>query len=547
MTAGVRQQPRGAGSPRPRPGARAGLVGWLTGLALLAGVGYRLWLLGHAAPPTNSDEATMGLAALHIARGADFPVWFYGQQYMGTLEAYLAAPVFALAGGPSLLGLRLPTLALYALFLLLAWRLTLRLTGDRWFGLLVVALLALGSDRVVKNQLIAGGGYPEMNAAGVALALLALDLATGRPGRRLVRWAAWGFLAGLMLWVDPLVLPYVLATGGVLVAFCRRDLGGAAGGLLAAATVLGAAPLLAHSLLTGRNPLHAVLAASGSDATAGWAERLHGGLLLGPPLGMGFCAPGRCATWQLWWALALPVLLAVAAATAWRVMRRPPAAQGAGPSPRAAAAMRLALVLAAVATLGAYTMSSAAGLTPVESSRYLSCLLISLPAVLWPLWTAARRAAAPGGAGWKQPGGWTLARPVALVVLAATVGTAVHATWRSAQTAPATRAAEARHAELVTTLRQLGVRQVRGGYWTCNRLTFASAEEVVCAVVDDTLRPGFDRYPAYRREVERAAAPAWVTPTGSPLAARLDERLRAAPGSLDLVTLDGWRIYLPRT
>ena len=266
----------------------------------------------------------MGLAALHIARGEGFPVWFYGQQYMGTLEAYLAAPVFALAGGPSLLGLRLPTLALYLLFLLLSWRLTLRLTGDRWFGLLVVALLALGSDRIVKNQLIAGGGYPEMNAAGVALALLAVDLAAGRPGWRLARWAAWGFLAGLMLWVDPLVLPYVVATGAVLVGFCRRELWGAAGALLGAAAVLGAAPLLLHSLLNGRNPLHAVLAASGANATAGWADRLHGGLLLGPPLGMGFCAPGQCDTWQLWWALALPLLLALGAATAWRALRRPP-------------------------------------------------------------------------------------------------------------------------------------------------------------------------------------------------------------------------------
>ncbi|RAN93918.1 hypothetical protein GAR05_05218 [Micromonospora saelicesensis] len=570
MTVGVREQPRGADSPRPRPGARPGLVGWLTGLAVLAGVGYRLWLLLHAAPPTNSDEATMGLAALHIARGEGFPVWFYGQQYMGTLEAYLAAPVFALAGGPSLLGLRLPTLALYALFLLLAWRLTLRLTGDRWFGLLMVTLLALGSDRIVKNQLIAGGGYAEMNAAGAALALLAVDLATGRPGRRsadaerpggrtadtarpgrrLARWGAWGFLAGLMLWVDPLVLPYVAATGAVLVVFCRRELWGAAGALLGAAAVLGAAPLLLHSLLTGRNPLHAVLAASGANASAGWPDRLHGGLVLGPGLGMGFCAPGQCATWQLWWALALPLLLAIGAATAWRALRIPgpagPAAVGPDAvSPRVAAAARLALVLAAVATLGAYTVSSSAGLTPVESSRYLSCLLISLPALLWPVWTVARHGLRPSALG-RRGVGSTLARSVAVVLLAATLGTAAHATWRAAETVPATQAAEARHTELVGTLRQLGVRHVRAGYWTCNRLTFASAEQVVCAVVDDTLRPGFDRYPAYRREVDSAAAPAWVAPAGSPLAEVLDERQRVAPGSLDLVTIEGWRIYLPR-
>ncbi|RAO20425.1 hypothetical protein MED15_02727 [Micromonospora noduli] len=572
MTVGVREQPRGADSPRPRPGARPGLVGWLTGLAVLAGVGYRLWLLLHAAPPTNSDEATMGLAALHIARGEGFPVWFYGQQYMGTLEAYLAAPVFALAGGPSLLGLRLPTLVLYALFLLLAWRLTLRLTRDRWLGLLMVALLALGSDRIVKNQLIAGGGYPEMNAAGAALALLAVDLATGRPGRRpadagrpdartadtgrpgrrLARWAAWGFLAGLMLWVDPLVLPYVAATGAVLLGFCRRELWGAAGALLGAAAVLGAAPLLLHSLLTGRNPLHAVLAASGANASAGWPDRLHGGLVLGPGLGMGFCAPGQCGTWQLWWALALPLLLAIAAATAWRALRIPdpgPAGSAAvGPdavSPRVAAAARLALVLAAVATLGAYAVSSSAGLTPVESSRYLSCLLISLPALLWPVWTVARHGLRPAATG-RRGVGSTLARSVAVVLLAATLGTATHATWRAAETVPATRAAEARHTELVNTLRQLGVRHVRAGYWTCNRLTFASAEQVVCAVVDDTLRPGFDRYPAYRREVDSAAAPAWVAPAGSPLAEVLDERQRVTPGRLDLVTIEGWRIYLPR-
>ncbi|WP_425689273.1 hypothetical protein [Micromonospora sp. DT201] len=535
------------------------LPGILTALAVVAGVGYRLGLLAYAATPTNSDEATMGLAALHIARGEGFPVWFYGQQYMGALEAYLAAPVFTLAGGPSLLGLRLPTLALYVLFLLLAWRLTLRLTGDRWFGLLVVALLALGSDRIIKNQLIAGGGYPEMNAAGMALAVLAVDLAIGRPGWRLARWAVWGFLAGLMLWVDPLVLPYVVATGAVLVAFCHRELRGAAGALLGAAAVLGAAPLLLYSLVHGRNPLDAVLAASGANAAAGWADRLHGGLLLGPALGMGFCAPGQCATWQLWWALALPLLLAVAAATAWHTLCRAPAIPtdpatpaaggpgGAAEVPaRLAAAMRLALVLAAIGTLGGYTVSSSAGLTPVESSRYLSCLLISLPALLWPVWTVARHGLRQS-AGDRRSVGRTLARSAALALLAATLGTAGHATWRAAETAPATQAAEARHAELVSTLRQLGVRHVRAGYWTCNRLTFATAEQVVCAVVDDTLRPGFDRYPAYRREVDSAAAPAWVAPAGSPLANVLDERLRAAPGSLDLVTIDGWQIYLPRT
>ncbi|TYB93656.1 hypothetical protein FXF53_27665 [Micromonospora sp. WP24] len=556
MTAGVRQETHDARGGRPAAG-RVRLPVLLAVVALLAGVGYRLALLAFDAPATNSDEATMGLAALHIARGQDFPVWFYGQAYMGTLEAYLAAPVLALTG-PSLFGLRLVTVALYAAFALLAWRLTLRLTGDRWFALLVVALLALGSDRIVKNQLIAGGGYPEMSPAAAALALLAYDLCAGRPGRRLPRWTAWGLLAGLMLWVDPLVLPYVLGVGAVLVAFRRRELRGRAGAVLGIAVLVGAAPLLGHSLATGRNPLAAVLAAAGggADAPAGWADRLHGGLLLGPSLGMGFCSPGNCATWQLWWALALPVLLVVGAVSAGRALRtgradhvegggaaRPGSAGDAVANSRVGAALRLALVAAGTATLVAYTLSGSAGRTPVESSRYLSCLLVSLPALLWPLWRAARRLAESRSRG---PGRRVVGILAAAVLVATVAGTG-YATYRAAGTASAARAAEARHTELVGTLRELGVRHVYGGYWTCNRLTFASGEEVVCAVVDDELRPGHDRYAPYRRAVAASAAPAWIAPTGSPLAARLDERLRAAPGSLDLITIDGYRIYLARS
>ncbi|MFG1674759.1 DUF423 domain-containing protein, partial [Micromonospora sp. NPDC049282] len=389
MTAGVRQEPREA--ERPRTPRRPRLPTLLALLVGFAGVGYRLALLLADAPPSNSDEATMGLAALHIARGDDFPVWFYGQAYMGTLEAYLAAPLVAVAG-PSVLVLRLPTLALYALFLLLSWRLTRRLGGDRWYALLVVAVLALGADRVVKNQLIAGGGYPELNPAGAALALLTVALCGGGTGARLPRWAAWGLVAGALLWVDPLILPYVLTLGALLVAWRRRELAGRAGAVLAGALLLGVAPMVLDNLRHGRNPLTAVLAASGSGTAAGWVERGHGGLVVGPPLALGFCSPGHCAPWQLWWAPVFLLLLLLAAFTAWRALR--------GPVPpsladqRVSAGVRLALLAGAAAVLAAYASSTAAGRTPLESSRYLSCLAVAVPALLWPLWQAARPLAA---------------------------------------------------------------------------------------------------------------------------------------------------------
>ncbi|MEU1684976.1 DUF423 domain-containing protein [Micromonospora sp. NPDC005707] len=647
MTVGVRQEPREA--TRPRTPRRPRLPALLALLVGLAGVGYRLALLLADAPPTNSDEATMGLAALHIARGEDFPVWFYGQAYMGTLEAYLAAPLVALAG-PSVLALRLPTLALYALFLALSWRLTRRLGGDRWYALLVVAVLALGSDRVVKNQLIAGGGYPELNPAAAALALLTVGLCAAGPGARLPRWAAWGLVSGLMLWVDPLVLPYVLGTGAVLVAWRRRELAGRAGPVVAGTVLLGAAPMLLDSLRHGRNPLAAVLAAGGADAAASWGERLSGGLVLGPSLAMGFCSPGHCAGWQLWWAPVFLVLLALATATAWRTLRPAPAppasapASGAdlgelpfevnGRSPRSgdarrvSAAVRLALLAGAAGVLAAYAASNAAGRSPIESARYLSVLAVATPALLWPLRSAARRAGLwpppprPSGpphhpadltepdepdhhpadltepgqpdhqptdltepgqpdhrpadlagrpghhlgelAGSDRPGDRQAGEPesinraasgrgrvrvagvAAVAVLAGILGTGAVATAEAVGAVPATHAEADRHRALVDALGALGVRHVRAGYWTCNRLTFATGEDVRCAVVDDELRPGFDRLPVYRRAVDADPSVAWVAPAGSPLAARLDGRLGPDPGALDVVAAAGWRIYLPR-
>ncbi|MGX1617378.1 DUF423 domain-containing protein [Micromonospora chalcea] len=617
MTAGVREEPREAVRPRtprrlPLPTVLALLVGF-------AAVGYRLALLFADVPPTNSDEATMGLAALHIARGDGFPVWFYGQAYMGTLEAYLAAPLVALAG-PSVLVLRLPTLALYALFLLLSWRLTRRLGGDRWYALLVVAVLALGADRVVKNQLIAGGGYPELNPAGAALALLTVGLCVTGPGARLPRWAAWGLIAGVLLWVDPLILPYVLTLGALLVAWRWRELAGRAGVVLAGALLLGAAPMVVDSIRHGRNPVAAVLAAGGTGAPADWADRLHGGLVLGPPLAMGFCSPGRCATWQLWWAVAFPVLLALAALTAWHTLRR--ASGGPRSAERVSAGVRLALLGGAAGVLAAYALSNAAGRTPIESSRYLSCLAVAVPALLWPLWQAARPlaarrltgrrqlaevaasdrppkrqtaevaasdrpverqlaevaasdrpaerqtaevAASEGGgyrhlpevesikaigertAGARAAGARARVAGVgALAVLAGVLGTGAAATVEVIRAAPAVHAEADRHRSLVDTLGALGVRHVRGGYWTCNRLTYATGENVLCAVVEDDLRPGFDRLPAYRREVAADPDAAWVALAGSPLAARLDARLGPEAGALDVVTVAGWRIYLPR-
>src|SRR5690348_6499925 len=82
--------------------ATAALVSWLTSrwldlaatALIVGGVALRLTLAALGWPATDSDEATFGLMARHISERGAHPIFFYGQNYMGAVEAYLAAGAF---------------------------------------------------------------------------------------------------------------------------------------------------------------------------------------------------------------------------------------------------------------------------------------------------------------------------------------------------------------------------------------------------------------------------------------------------------------------
>ena len=63
----------------------------------LAALG-RLVLAAHGWPDFDSDESIVGLMTDDILRHGAHPVFFYGQNYMGALQAYLAVPFFLLLG-----------------------------------------------------------------------------------------------------------------------------------------------------------------------------------------------------------------------------------------------------------------------------------------------------------------------------------------------------------------------------------------------------------------------------------------------------------------
>jgi hypothetical protein len=165
----------------------------------------------------DADQAVIGLMAKHLAERVAFPLFLYGHNYILAVEAWLAAPIFLIAG-PSVTALKFPLLLINLAVALLLVRLLNREAGLRpALGLvaslffvtappgtaaklleasgvnlepfLYVLLLWLTRRRPVWFGLIAGIGFlqREFTIYGV-LAIAVVELAHGtlltRAGRR---------------------------------------------------------------------------------------------------------------------------------------------------------------------------------------------------------------------------------------------------------------------------------------------------------------------------------------------------------------------------
>jgi hypothetical protein len=133
----------------------------------------------------DSDQAIIGLMAKHLAELRAFPLFYYGQNYMLGVEAYLAAPVFLIAG-VSVASLKLPLLALNIAIAVVLLRLLEREAGLRpALAIVPVLFFAIPSPAATAQILAANGG----NLAPFVYALL-IWTTRARPG-----WC--GFFFGL--------------------------------------------------------------------------------------------------------------------------------------------------------------------------------------------------------------------------------------------------------------------------------------------------------------------------------------------------------------
>ncbi len=200
-------------------------------LCLLLALAIRVWLVMHIHGTIDGDEALVGIQAEHILHG-ELPIYFYGQPYLGSLEAYLIALLFAIAG-PSVWTLRAEPILLSLLLVWLTWKLAATLAdaaqlppyAKRTFVTIAALLAAIPPlyDGVI--ELRAFGGFSETFILMLLLLLSTLQLTrrwqSGASQRELaLRWAGIGFIIGLGFWIYPLIISAVLAAAIWIVCYC---------------------------------------------------------------------------------------------------------------------------------------------------------------------------------------------------------------------------------------------------------------------------------------------------------------------------------------
>ena len=154
-------------------------LGWIAVACALASGAYKAVLLLMQSFPFNADEAIVGLMARHSLQGA-IPIFFYGQAYMGSLDALLVAGVFSLTG-ESVLGIRSVQVGLYMLTVASAVLLAGQIFPRRMVVIATGLLLAFPAVHITLYTTVSLGGYGEALLFGTWLMLVAWNLVAQAP------------------------------------------------------------------------------------------------------------------------------------------------------------------------------------------------------------------------------------------------------------------------------------------------------------------------------------------------------------------------------
>lgn len=485
-----------ASSPRAARAAAFALLAVLVGVRLFAA-----WMLR---TETNPDCAIVLLMVRHVLAGGPWPVFFYGQAYMGSLEP-LTSAACAWLGGFSAFAVNVGT-ALYAIAALIVTAHWARHLGGWRAAAGSLALCASGPFAYVHYMASPRGGYGTllfftMLVLGQGARLLERERTPSPPGCG--AYLLLGAAAGLGFWCNFLLAPAIGAVAAAfllwrrLAAFRLRIVGGTVAGF-----AIGSAPLWWWNLMHRG----ATFAMSQSLSPSPAQMRRNLASLVGERLPQLL----DVADVSLWTRVALLLAFAACVLPAWSALSRPRHAH-------AAPAVTLHLSVVALYLLAFVACFCSSQFARLNTPRYL-LPLVPLFALLAGL-------------------GLALARPRALR-LAALLGLVALVGWQARQW-PALRAhaavadaRAARYARVAALLRERGVGAAYGAY-VLHMLNVIGDERTV---ISD---PRIERYPPFAEQIERDPSPAVLENMGS-----VQEWVPATLGTVDYDVSTGMRMHL---
>lgn len=508
--------------PRPLATGRLAAYHWVLGGLLVVALAVRLAVLASPLGELDGDEAVVGLMARHIAFLGDRPVFYYGQQYLGSLEAFTAAPLFRLFDSSTALLKLVP--AIYSLgFLWLSMTLARRLLGDGP-ALITGAYLAVPPAMWAVWSTKARGGYAELLFLGEALLLATLWVAepTRRPRAR--GGLAWGWLAGLAFWTHLLAVVYLVPCAVYLVARRRRRWSGLELGLALVGAVVGMAPMLLYNL-SNRFPTIAALLQPADLPLDPWAQLLRF-FRVGIPVLAGLGQPTTSADmfdhdWLARPAGFLPVVALLLVLLGMVLVQQRRAVRDLFSSHPTAATGPALLVLLALCVPPVVALTRFGFF--VAEPRYALPLYAAFPLV--------------AGALWRLP---PLVRGSAVAALLglnvfSVVSTDVRL-WRPEETVDSTAATRA---ALVQHLVAEDRHQLYTDYWVGYPVMFETRETVLAYVIAG----GFNRYIPPADNVQRTPNAVWVFMAGSEDESAFATRLRQVGASARAVDVSVYRVF----
>ncbi len=190
-------------------------------LPVIVAAGLKCALLVTGRIPFNSDEAIVALMARHINQG-NLPIFFYGQAYMGSMDAILVALGFRVFG-QYIWVIRAVQSILFLGTVATTALLGFRLSRSKSIALISGLLIAVPPVNISLYTTVSIGGYGEMFLIGNLLLLSGFWIINRvknegfKPDRSFfIGLIAWGLGAGFGFWVIGLTLVYTIPVAFVL-------------------------------------------------------------------------------------------------------------------------------------------------------------------------------------------------------------------------------------------------------------------------------------------------------------------------------------------